>query len=152
MHTCWQNTSLLCWKRKLYRMRPLSRGWGEEVLLGILGGVVPPGSPNPDPILDQKMSFSLTRHQTPRWSQNATLHVYKKQKLCHHCWDENRNKRFLKIHFELHFLSYSFGIETMNTLIYKRSSYVNYTRFLTKTAQKPQPFRPLGWHIPMWLI
>ena len=27
-------------------------------LLGILGGDVPPGSPNPDPISDQKMSFS----------------------------------------------------------------------------------------------
>ena len=27
------------------------------VLLGILGGGVPPGSPNPDPISDQKMSF-----------------------------------------------------------------------------------------------
>ena len=30
--------------------------WG--VLLGILGGGVLPGSPNPDPISDQKMSFS----------------------------------------------------------------------------------------------
>ena len=30
--------------------------WG--VLLGTLGGGVPPGSPNPDPISDQKMSFS----------------------------------------------------------------------------------------------
>ena len=28
------------------------------VLLGILGKGVPPGSPNPDPILNQKMSFS----------------------------------------------------------------------------------------------
>ena len=28
------------------------------VLLGILGGGVLPGSPNPDPISDQKMSFS----------------------------------------------------------------------------------------------
>ena len=28
------------------------------VLLGILGGGVPPGSPNPNPISDQKMSFS----------------------------------------------------------------------------------------------
>ena len=28
-----------------------------EVLLGILGGGVPPGSPNPDPISDQKMLF-----------------------------------------------------------------------------------------------
>ena len=30
----------------------------EGVLMGILGGAVPPGSPNPDPISDQKMSFS----------------------------------------------------------------------------------------------
>ena len=28
------------------------------VLLGILGGGVPPGSPNPDPISDQNMPFS----------------------------------------------------------------------------------------------
>ena len=27
------------------------------VLLGILDGGVPPGSPNPDPVSDQKMSF-----------------------------------------------------------------------------------------------
>ena len=31
---------------------------GGGVLLGILGGGVPPGSPKPDPISDQKMSFS----------------------------------------------------------------------------------------------
>ena len=37
----------------------------------------------------------------------------------------------------LHFLSYSFGIETTNTLIHNRSSFVNDTRFQTKTAQKP---------------
>ena len=33
-------------------------GGGEGMLLGILGGGVPPCSPNPDPISDQKMSFS----------------------------------------------------------------------------------------------
>ena len=34
-------------------------GAGEgEVLLGILGGGVPPGCPNPDPISDQRLSFS----------------------------------------------------------------------------------------------
>ena len=60
----------------------------------------------------------------------------------------------------LNFLSYSFGIETTNTLIYNRSSLVNHTRFQrkmgkifsrfqTKTAQKPYP---LGGHIPEWLI
>ena len=48
------------------------------------------------------------------------------------------------------FLSYSFGIETINTLIHSRSSPANhtrfqakmgkvYTRFQTKTAQKPNP-------------
>ena len=31
---------------------------GGEVLLKILGGVVPPVSPNSDPTPDQKMSFS----------------------------------------------------------------------------------------------
>ena len=30
---------------------------GGGVLLGIFGGVVPPASPNPDPISDQKMPF-----------------------------------------------------------------------------------------------
>ena len=60
----------------------------------------------------------------------------------------------------LNFLSYSFGIETTNTLIHNRSSLVNHTRFQrkmgkifsrfqAKTAQKPYP---LGRHIPIWLI
>ena len=41
----------------------LGRGGG--VLLGILGrGVRAPGSPNPDLISDQKMSFSTPRFQT----------------------------------------------------------------------------------------
>ena len=30
----------------------------EGALLGVLGGGVPPGSPNPDPISDEKMLFS----------------------------------------------------------------------------------------------
>ena len=34
---------------------PGVRGWGGGVLLGILNGLVPPGSPNPDPISDHKM-------------------------------------------------------------------------------------------------
>ena len=54
------------------------------------------------------------------------------------------------------FLSYSFGIETINTFIHSRSSLENHTRFQTKmgkvythfqakTAQKPYP---MGRHIP----
>ena len=37
-------------------VRIFDHPWG--VLLGILGGSVPPGSSNPDPISDQKMPFS----------------------------------------------------------------------------------------------
>ena len=37
---------------------------GGEVLLGFLGGSVQPGSRNPDPISDLKVSFSHTRFQT----------------------------------------------------------------------------------------
>ena len=43
------------------RIRTLTsapEGGGGGVLLGILGGGVPPGSQNPDPISEQKMSFS----------------------------------------------------------------------------------------------
>ena len=58
------------------------------------------------------------------------------------------------------FLSYSFGIETVNTFIHSRSSLKNHTqfqtkmgkvctRFQTKRVQKPYP---MGRHIPVWLI
>ena len=38
--------------------------------------------PHPFPDLASKIH---TRFQTWRWSQNVTLHVYIKRKLCHHC-------------------------------------------------------------------
>ena len=58
------------------------------------------------------------------------------------------------------FLSYSFGIVTIKMFIHSRSSLENptrfqtkmgkvYTRFQTKTAQKPYP---MGRHIPIWFI
>ena len=45
---------------EVYEVLMSQVNWGGGgVLLGILGGgVVPPGSPNPDPVSDQKMSFS----------------------------------------------------------------------------------------------
>ena len=46
-------TSVNCW-----------RGGG-GVILGILGEGVPPGSPYPDPVSDQKMSFSKPDLQNP---------------------------------------------------------------------------------------
>ena len=39
------------------RIRTLTCAPGGGVLLGILGGGVPPGSQNPDPISDQKCHF-----------------------------------------------------------------------------------------------
>ena len=44
---------------EVYEVLMSQVNWGGGGLLGILGGgVVPPGSPNPDPVSDQKMSFS----------------------------------------------------------------------------------------------
>ena len=56
------------------------------------------------------------------------------------------------------FLSYSFGLETINTFIRYHTSLENHIRFQTKigkvytcfqSAQKPYA---LGWHIHVWLI
>ena len=46
-----------------------------------------------------------------------------------------QKKKPFRIHVTL--FTYSFGIETTNRLIHNRSSFVNHTRFQTKTAQKP---------------
>ena len=43
-------------QKKKILVNNIGRGGG--VLLRILGGGVPPGSPTPDPISDQNMSFS----------------------------------------------------------------------------------------------
>ena len=59
-------------------LKLLSRA--EGVSLGIIGGVVPPGSPKPDPIWDQKMSIFIP------FSDLAF------KKLFHHHLDQNRNK------------------------------------------------------------
>ena len=42
-------------QRVIITLLSCSRGGGGGVLLGILCGGVPPGSPHPDPISDQKM-------------------------------------------------------------------------------------------------
>ena len=122
------------------------------VLLGILGRGVPPGFPNPDPISDQKMSFStpIFRPDLQAEIMSSLLRLDRKQK--------NSSTLFrIRIVF---LLSYSFGIETINTFIHSRCSLENhtqfqtktgkvYTRFQTKTAQKPYP---MGRDIPIQLI
>ena len=64
------------------------QSWG--VLLEILGGAVSPGSPNPDPISDQKIVIFHNRFQTWRREQKSA------------------NKKFLKIHFEFAYSTLSF--------------------------------------------
>ena len=81
----------------------------------ILGGSVPSGSPNLDPISVQKMSFFTPALSPGRFSLFS--HPFSdlvSKKLCYHYLDQNANK----IHFEFaYFLVYSFGIEAINTFI-----------------------------------
>ena len=54
-----------------------------EVLPGILGGGVPPGSPNPDPIPEQEYPFSH-----PFSDLVSKIHTrFRAKKLCHHYFD-----------------------------------------------------------------
>ena len=84
----------------------------------ILGGSVPSGSPNLDPISVHKMSFFTPTRSSGCFSPFS--HPFSdlvSKKLCYHYLDQNANK----IHFEFAYFSdysYSYGIETINTFIY----------------------------------
>ena len=101
---------------------PIAWEWPRRggVLLGILGVGVPSGSPNPDPILDQKMSFStpVFRPGLKAEIMLSLLKLVRKQNISSNAF---RIRIFL-------FLSYSFGIETINTFIRSRSSLEKHTR------------------------
>ena len=75
---------------------------GRGVLLGILGLGVPPGSPNPDFISDQKMSFSITVFRPFSLRNYVIISKIKTQ-----------NKRCLKIHVKVVYYSFfpSFHLE-----------------------------------------
>ena len=124
---------------------------GGGVLLGILCWGVPPGSPNPASISDKKNVIFHTRIQTkppksipvftPGLSAETILSLLRLERKQKNSSNPFRIRIFL-------FLSYSFGIETINTFIHSRSSLENHTRFQTKmgkvytrfqnkTAQKP---------------
>ena len=132
------------------------------VLLGIFGGGVPPGSSNHDPISDQKMQFStpvfkLDLNSIPVFRPSLQADIMLSLLRLERKQTNSSNLFGIRI---FHFLSYSFGIETINTFKHSRSSLENHTqfqtkmgkvpgRFQTKTAQKPQP---MGRHIPILLI
>ena len=72
-------------------------------LLGTIGGGVPPGSPNPNPISDQKIEFFICFQTRPRKS------IPDFKKLFHHYLDWNRDKKdFLKSipNWHINFLSF----------------------------------------------
>ena len=132
-------------------MRLVGRdGSGGEVLLGILGGGVP-----------KKMSFYRSVFRPDLQNPYPFSDLALRQKLRHDYLDSVRKQKkssdVVRIRIFL-LLSYSFGIETINTFIRFGSTLENhtrfqtkmgkvYTRFQTKTAQKPYP---LGRHIPIY--
>ena len=122
----------------------LGKGGGGYSWEFFLGGV-PPGSPNPDTISDQKYVILLTCFQTrpPKsipvfrpvlWAPDLAF----RQKLRHHyldsvCKQKNSSNAFQIRIFLL--LSYSFGIETISTFIHSHSTLENHTWFQTKMVK-----------------
>ena len=112
-----------------------------------------PASKNPDPISDQKMSFYGPVFRPDLQNPYLFSDLALRQKLRHHYLDSVRKQKNSSNAFRIRvflLLSYSFGIETINTFIHSRSTLENhtrfhakkgkvYTRFQTKTAQKPYP-------------
>ena len=98
---------------------PVEWPWG--VLLGILGGGVPPGSSNPDSISDQKMYFSTPVFRldlsNPYWFSDLAF----RQKLCYHYLAVRAQTKHCSNPFRIRiflFLAYPVGIETINTFIH----------------------------------
>ena len=102
--------------------RTHSPGEGEGVLLGILGGGVPPRSQSPDPISDPKMSFSTPVFRPDLYNPYSfsdleevtkrNMHVYKDRNYIIITEIRAPTKDFLIIHFEFTlygFISHSFG-------------------------------------------
>ena len=104
------------------------------VLLGILGGGVLPGSPNPDPTSNQKMFFSDPVFRPDLWNPYPFSDLALKQKLVRLESKQTNFSNPFQIHIFL-FHSYLFGIETINTFTRPRSSLENHTRFQTKMGK-----------------
>ena len=95
------------------------------LLLGILGGGVTSGSPNPD---RPKNGIFHTRFQT--WPLDRSYVIITEIR----AQTKNSSNAF-RIRIFL-FRSYLFGIETTTTFIRSRSFLKNHTRFQTKKGQK----------------
>ena len=114
------------------------------ILLGILGGGVLPGSSNPVPMSDQKMSFSTSIFWPDLFSDLA---FRKKLSSLLTCRLRVQTKIFFKCILKLHssVSFYLLGIETINTFIHSYSSLENHIRFQTKIFKVCTCFRQ-KWH------
>ena len=101
----------------------------QGVLLGIFGGGVTPGSPNPDPISDQQMSFF-----TPVF-RPGLLGLEQKQKM------------FLQIYFEFAYFSLFLNHVEVPTGSCRPPVVPSNTIPDFKTAQKPSPSGRTIWLI-----
>ena len=102
------------------------------VLLGILGGGVPPGSPNPDP---QKMPVFFTPVFRPGLLSSYPFSDLAFKKLCHQQLDQNSNKKYFLKFISNSQMSLSFLFvwnETINTFVHSPSSLANHIRLQTK--------------------
>ena len=112
-------------------LKELKTAPGRGVLLVTLGGVVPSVS---NPISDQKMLSSTPVFRPGLWAEImlSLLRLERKQK--------NSSNPFGICIFL--FLSYSFGIETINTFVHSRSSLKNHTDSRPKWTKCIPVFRP----------
>ena len=104
-------------------------GGGGGLLLGICRRGVPPGSPNPDPISDQNMPFSIPVFR-------PDIYVYKGLNYVTIALVRTLTTDLLKfssnnLFWLFLFLSFSFGVEKTKTFIRSRGSLRNHTRFQT---------------------
>ena len=102
------------------------------LLLGILGGGVPLGSPNPDPIPDQKTVIFHTLFQTSPLFINITCTQIR-----------TSTKRFLKIHFEFAYkrqiLSYT-PVFPPKTILDSRQKWINLYPSSSRNGAKTIPY------------
>ena len=87
---------------------------------------MPPCSLNPDPISDQKMSFSTPVFRPDLENPYPFSDLAFRQKSCHHYLGESATKKINSSnpsHIRIFlFISYSFGTETINTFVHPPSS------------------------------
>ena len=106
--------------------------------LVILGGGVPPSSPNPDPISDPKKFHFPHPFQTWPLGRNDVI-------ITHIGVPTKNSSSAFKICIFL-FRSYWFGIITLNTFICSLSSLANYTWFQTKVSKMYTRFQTNFYH------